>query len=172
MAKPNLTPPALSAEEIERFWIYVDRTPGQGPKGECWEWQAGRNKYGYGNFKPNHRGRTYRSSRLAFYLTNLRWPKHHTCHRCDNPPCVRPNHLFDGTNKDNIEDARDKGRLCVGSRSHAVKLAETDIIAIREAYKTTNVTQKTLAIHYGVAYSLISRIVRGQSWSHVKQPLV
>jgi hypothetical protein len=86
------------------FWQKVDTS------GDCWTWTGGRNSFGYGLTK--HDGHGIGAHRLAWILTNGSIPANLVvCHHCDNPPCVRPEHLFLGTQQDNIRDASRKGRL-------------------------------------------------------------
>lgn len=85
------------------FWQHVLFSDG------CWEWQAGKFTTGYGSYKD--RGKTRLAHRVAWFLWHGTWPTDFVCHPCDNPLCVRPDHLFEGTNQDNQLDARDKGRL-------------------------------------------------------------
>lgn len=120
MTKPNLTPPVLTPEQILKFWSYVDKSHGQGPQGTCWEWQGCRDG-GYGKISIGPRGsaRGYRTPRLSFFLEHGRWPEPNACHHCDNPPCVRPEHLFEGSARDNVLDAKEKGRLATGDKSGA-----------------------------------------------------
>ena len=92
----------MSAEE--RFWSRVDKS------GECWTWTGARTSYGYG--KVSVGGRLEGAHRVAWAMAYGPVPDGlHVCHRCDNPPCVRPDHLFLGTQVDNMADAREKGRL-------------------------------------------------------------
>lgn len=93
-----------------RFWSKVDR---RGPD-ECWEWQGTRYsdepRRNYGQFVAN--GRRHRAHRFAWELANGPMPAGlDACHRCDNPPCVNPGHIFPGTMTDNVVDAVAKGRI-------------------------------------------------------------
>lgn len=92
---------------VERFWSKVDRS------GDCWEWQASRSTHGYGFFGRD--GKVLYAHRVSYEITNGLIPKGpkrlHVCHHCDNPPCVRPDHLFLGTASDNLNDAYRKGRI-------------------------------------------------------------
>jgi hypothetical protein len=90
----------------ERFWSKVDRT------GDCWLWVAHRNAQGYGQFATGgHHGAQVSAHRFAWELTNGPVPDGmFVLHHCDNPPCVRPDHLFLGTQRDNVLDAWSKGR--------------------------------------------------------------
>ena len=104
----------------ERFWAKVQKSDG------CWLWTAYRNEKGYGRFDDGTI--THQAHRLAWALTN--GPVADgllVCHKCDNPPCCNPDHLFVGTQKDNMQDAKQKGRRADGdrmwSRLHPERLA-------------------------------------------------
>lgn len=89
-----------SAEE--RFWKKVNKTP------DCWEWIRCLSSYGYGKFALN--GESITAHRVAFYLEHGRFPEKFLLHKCDNRRCVRPSHLWEGTQADNMHDAIAKGR--------------------------------------------------------------
>jgi len=94
-------PPQPSFEDA--FWSKVDRT------GDCWIWQSSRFATGYG--RVTYQGKSAYSHRVSWTLTNGEIPNgFHVCHHCDNPPCVRPDHLFLGTPLDNMRDRDRKGR--------------------------------------------------------------
>jgi|SRR5579859_702881 len=103
--------PELYEHICLKFWSKVNR---QAPNG-CWEWTGIRNsytdlKYAYGHFEFRNQG--WIASRFAWLLIYDKIPKNKlVLHKCDNPPCVNPAHLFLGTNKDNSQDAKRKGRL-------------------------------------------------------------
>lgn len=94
----------------DRFWAKVNRGD------DCWEWAGGRNQgTGYGFFSV--RSRTIGAHRAAWEVANGPIPAGiDVLHRCDNPPCVRPDHLFLGTHRDNMRDMRAKGRWSNGDR--------------------------------------------------------
>lgn len=103
MATP--IPLDLSSGELQRFWSRVDR----GTPGECWLWRGNRIPQGYGQVM--FRGKNYRSHRIAWAITNQRdLGDLHACHACDNRGCCNPDHLWLGTNRDNVDDAVRKGR--------------------------------------------------------------
>lgn len=113
--EPRQTRVVLSAEEIARYWLRVDKRDPH----ECWPWTRGRTKAGYGQFYL--RGRREYAHRVGFLIANG-WLPAETLHSCDNPPCQNPAHLLDGTHVDNVMDMYAKGRARVGvfqrSRTH------------------------------------------------------
>jgi hypothetical protein len=104
----------------ERFWKYVDKdgpVPEHVPYlGQCWLWTAGRDKGGYGKFTVD--GGYIRAHRFSYEMVHGPVPddKPQVLHRCDNPSCVRPSHLWAGTNEDNTADKENKGRHFVAPR--------------------------------------------------------
>lgn len=119
------SPEALKA----RFWSKV-KTAGAG---ECWPWQAYQMKSGYGVFTLR-KGVFVTASRVALALTTPIPDGHVACHRCDNPPCCNPLHLFVGTQADNANDCQLKGRggrRDRGEASPSAKLTEEAVLRIR-----------------------------------------
>lgn len=101
--------PMLTESDLARFWSKVDKSPGHGPEGSCWVWTAGASK-GYGLFSMGAHD-SFRASRIMWRIASGDDPAPlSVLHRCDNPPCVNPDHLFLGTDKDNCRDAFSKGR--------------------------------------------------------------
>ncbi len=100
----------LDRSMINRFMSKVTLSDG------CWEWKAGKDAYGYGSFYLN--GKTKRAHRIAWHIANDQPPPAHlmVCHRCDNPSCVKPDHLFLGTALDNALDRNSKGRQAKGDK--------------------------------------------------------
>jgi len=96
----------LKQSTKDRFWKFVHET---NDHNQCWEWQGYKSVEGYGRFQIHNR--THTASKVAWTLTHGPVPEG-LCvlHRCDNPPCVNPNHLFLGTVKDNVSDMWEKGR--------------------------------------------------------------
>lgn len=162
-----------------RFWSRVKRGPG------CWEWQGQARVKGYGRLQIGSRKdgsrRKVLAHRLAYELTYGPIPKdgsyHGVCvlHSCDNPICVRPSHLFLGTNHDNVLDKMKKGRhprarpkkpaRMPKEQNPNARLSEHQIKEIRKRYARGGITQAELAKEYGVVQPHISRIVREISWS-------
>ena len=85
-------------------------------------------------------------------------------HRCDNPSCVRPSHLFLGTHADNATDAKSKGRLRSGERHQNSKLTWAKVEEIRALYATGEWKQRDLARRYGMSQGPIADIVTGKAW--------
>jgi hypothetical protein len=117
----------------ERFWPKVDKDA----DGGCWVWTASRNEQGYGCCGFN--GRTYTAHRLSYELARGPIPPGmHVLHRCDNPPCVNPEHLFVGDQSDNMRDMYGKGRGAnrQGELSGAAKLTESQVREIKQLIAT------------------------------------
>jgi hypothetical protein len=89
------------------------------------------------------------------------------CHRCDRPACVRPDHLFEGTQAMNTRDASDKGRMHPGERTGSSKLTERQVREIRSKYVPRRMSFAMLAKEYGVSYYAIWGIVNGKTWKHI-----
>lgn len=144
----------------DRFWSKVRRA---GPD-ECWEWIASLNQSGYGNFMLQRSNRM--AHRLSYMESNGEIPAGMlVCHRCDNPKCVNPAHLFLGTHADNMADRDRKGRRTPlrGGAVATSKLTEQQVIEIRRSQES----RRVLATRYGVDLSNISGIKRGKFWKHV-----
>lgn len=152
------------------FWSRVKKTEGDG----CWEWQDRLNIGGYGQC--TYQGRPYVTHRVAWMIEKGEIPKGMlVCHHCDNRKCVRIDHLFLGTYKDNTADMMRKGRHSKGDRSspksrargerhpHA-KLTEEQVREIRKS----NLPQKELCGIYGLHQTAISDIRLRKSWRHVE----
>lgn len=145
----------------DRLWAKTEK---RGPD-DCWEWQGWRHPFGHGQI-----GRGRRSDGLAYThvvaweITNGPVPAGaYVCHRCDNPACVNPGHLFLGDHAANMKDMLAKRRNSFGER-HATKLKDADVEAIRKALMA-GVTQQLLANQFGVSRSMIGMIGRHQRWA-------
>lgn len=154
---PYVEQPGIIPSLEARFWARVEKTD------DCWLWTGRQNAKGYGRvFTYSRRaGRTCREEmahRVSYQLAYGPIPDGLlVCHRCDNPPCIRPNHLFVGTNLDNVYDARAKLRL-------AKKLTPADVYAIRAACDRGE-THRSIADRYGLACGTVTKIKLRQRWS-------
>lgn len=147
----------------QRFWSKVNKCHDD----ECWEWMAYKTHQGYGRFTCN--GRVVGAHRLSYLLAYGAIPTSlQVLHRCDNPSCVNPKHLFVGTNADNVKDKMDKGRFRpnIGEHSGRSKLKESDIPIIREL-NSIGISLGKLSKHYGVTKQSIYAIVKRKTWQHV-----
>lgn len=130
-------------------------------EGACWLWNGRRDRIGYGVL--DYQNRTELAHRIAYTARIGPIPEGHVVrHTCDNPPCVNPEHLLLGTQRENMNDMTERFRF------HA-KLSEKQIQDIRKLFQV-GVTQTRIAEHFGVHQSQISRIVRGRAWIYVGDP--
>jgi len=132
---------------MKRFW---DKTIKR--ENGCIEWTACSN--GYGRFRIDRR--TEYAHIVAWKLHHGSWPSLFVCHSCDNPLCVNIERLFEGTAKENSEDAKAKGRPL--GRPDTFSLMERNMI--REFINTTKLTQRRVAGIFGVSKATISEITR------------
>jgi hypothetical protein len=141
----------------------------EGNPNECWEWKAGCDKDGYGEFWLKH-NKKVSAHRYIWELTFGEIPKG-LCvlHHCDNPKCCNPGHLFLGTLKDNMDDKVNKNRQAHNRGEHAggVKLTNKKVLEIRKLDSTNNYTQQQLADKFDVSVAQISRIINNKSWEQI-----
>lgn len=169
----------------ERFWAKVNKDgpiPTQCPElGPCWLWTASTTD-GYGQF-PLPRGHMQRAHRLAWLWLRGPIPEGlHACHTCDTPSCVNPDHLFLGTDQDNMDDASRKGRLPTGDQHYRKlwpelvlrgedapwsHLKEQDILAMRDAYSPGVVSYGMLGKQYGLSLWHVRDIIKRKIWKHI-----
>ncbi len=147
-----------------RFWQNVRKIDGGG-----WEWTGHRDEKGYGRMSMN--GRFCRVHRISLHLHSGFNIFDDLCvlHRCDNPWCVNPDHLFCGTNKDNSDDRDQKGRNVVmrGSSNGRAKIDEATALAIKRALATGTEQQKQIAKRFQTTEWIVRAIKKGICWGHV-----
>ena len=146
---------------MERFETKVKQTDG------CWEWTASKTHDGYGKF--GLAGRMQGAHRIAYELYVGTIPEG-LCvlHRCDNPGCCRPDHLFLGTKTDNARDCINKGRGAdrSGGKHGMAKLTEAQVLSIR-AKHNEGARNIDIAEEYGVSQNHISNVVLRRRWAHI-----
>jgi hypothetical protein len=143
----------------EAFWASFERS------GDCWVWPYATRGKGYGAVSLN--GVDGYAHRFAWTLTNGEIPAGlSVLHRCDNPPCGNPDHLFLGTLADNNRDMVSKGRQASGERARHARLTESEVIEIRRRHAAGE-RQYLLASEFGVTKPTIHRVVRGHAWKHL-----
>lgn len=156
----------MTDESWRRFWSKVDPTS---PFLGCWSWAACVNPAGYGILRWQQRAQL--AHRVAWSMLCGTIPDG-LCvlHRCDNPRCVNPAHLFLGTQAENVHDMDAKGRRVnrpvYGASHHNAKLTDAAVEQIR-ARRAVGQKQAQIAEAFGVAQVTISRIVTGRGWTHV-----
>lgn len=186
----------LDDKAIARFWAKVDRSGGPDA---CWPWTACVGPHGYGLFQSRSRT-TSRAHRVAYAMTHGNFDARlFVCHRCDNPPCCNPAHLWLGTTADNVADMVAKGRQATGdqcaarlyperlargdangSRKHPerlkrgedagqAKLLTAQVNEIIEAL-LGGASNVLLARRFGVHRSTIANIRHGRRWAHIPRP--
>jgi hypothetical protein len=150
---------------IARFWTYISSEPTSG----CWLWTGPVDAHGYGTLSSGGAvasgAKHLKAHRIAYStLKGAIGADLYVCHHCDNRLCVNPDHLFLGTNQDNLADMRRKGRHIKGRQCHQAKLSEAAVVHIRQATGT----HTAVAEQFGVSVATASRVRRGLWWKHVE----
>lgn len=157
----------------ERFMDKVSPEPMSG----CWLWTRFTHSFGYGCFWMN--GKTITSHRASWIIFRGEIPQGMSVlHRCDIPECVNPDHLFLGTQGDNVRDCVDKGRnkncaterpelICRGELQGSSKLTSEDVLYIRSHHDRKYGTSKRLGDMFGVTSAAISAIITRKNWRHI-----
>jgi hypothetical protein len=151
----------------ERFLAKVSQSSG------CWMWTAGRFERGYGAFQWQ-KGKVVKAHRAAWTLFKGEIPEGlFVCHKCDEPLCVNPEHLFLGTARDNSQDMIAKGRGKYpgptsppkGTQHHKAKLTEAEVLQIRAIGYSARMIDTANA--FGISEANVSSIVRKETWKHL-----
>lgn len=199
LQNPSKRPPGATdflVADRARFWRKVNKA---GPAasatlGACWIWTGCKNRRGYGAFQ--HSKRSLAAHRVSFVLAfGGNWPDLFVCHKCDNPPCCNPGHLFLGSALDNNLDMKRKGRCATGDKNgshrhpekrargnrngarlyperlsrgtarYNAKLTPDAVAEIRQSIQSKTSTHRVLARQYGVSPSAISAVANGRNWA-------
>ncbi|MBL7132878.1 MAG: HNH endonuclease [Phycisphaerae bacterium] len=152
-----------------RFWAKVDKS------GDCWNWTGATGSFGHGVVRIATV--LHKAHRVSWTWAKGPIPKGLcVCHHCDNPRCVRPDHLFLGTKQDNSTDMARKRRAGAvvhpermprGEASGAAKLTAESVRGIRRLYAVGAANQYELAARFGVSQPAIGMIVRRRNWRHI-----
>jgi hypothetical protein len=152
---------AVPIDERLRNWLH--------PEGECLVFIGPRTRDGYGKIAPS-RQTTLLAHRVAWETEHGPIPEGlQVLHSCDNPPCCLPEHLFLGTNDDNMADKKRKGRNPRGSANVKARLEEADIPAINRLLER-GINHCEIARLFGVSASTIDAIARGTNWAWLPCP--
>lgn len=146
--------------EVERFIEKINHNPENG----CWEWTASVSRDGYGFFSSNGKIRSAHRFSYEFFCGEI--PSNLlVLHKCDNPRCVKPSHLFLGTVKDNVRDMVEKKRQSHGSRHWNCRMGVEEIIFIRSRL---DLKLKEISEMFGISVKQASRIRRRDQWKHIE----
>jgi DNA-binding CsgD family transcriptional regulator len=134
----------------------------------CWEWTASLAGVGYGQLKlPLTRKQIY-AHRLSYLMHLGEIPEgQYVLHRCDNPKCVNPEHLWLGTQKDNLQDMKRKDRHLRGERNSSAVLTPSEVRSIRLLCSAGDLSQQRIAKMFGIQQMQVSRIHRRERWAHI-----
>jgi len=151
-------------KDIDRFWARVTVKTID----ECWPFDRGYGQSGYGKITLSDG--SYWTHRLAFTLTNGQ-PKANVCHSCDNPICCNPKHLFDGTQKENIEDCIKKNRQAKpeqkarkGTKNGRAKINWLYVWVIRDLWSTGEYSRTTLCEIFDIPRYTLNQVIRHETW--------
>jgi hypothetical protein len=143
---------------IARFWSKVNKTD------SCWLWIANTCRDGYGNITANKI--QYKAHRYSLMIHGAAVPKGSiVMHTCDNPSCVRPEHLIVATQRDNIKDKVNKNRQAKGESNALSKLTESTVLEIRSLYPTLSI--RKLSRKYNTCENNVRAIIKRETWKHI-----
>lgn len=136
----------------------------ENPDTGCWEWQYAINQWGYGTIQGWLAHRKMYSESCGDIPEGMM-----VLHHCDTPACINPEHLFLGTNADNMQDMKEKGRgrTTTGENKWSAKITEPDVVRIREMRWNEGMTNRAIAQVYPLSASQVSAIAHRKKWKHV-----
>ena len=159
----------LTKKQLNRFWSYVDKKSVE----ECWEWKSYKGAGNYGHFYLN--GKQIPAHRISWILENGPIPENDSndnricaCHKCDNPSCVNPNHLFLGTDLDNMKDRDRKGRRTPfspignknGNSTVSIETIKEIELLLKQGSKNVEIANQL-----DVSEALVSNVKHKNHWS-------
>jgi hypothetical protein len=151
------TIPNLSPLQLQHFWEKVQKTD------TCWLWTGARLANGYPVLTLYD---------IVYYAHRVSWCIHHgdpgnhqVLHRCDVPNCINPHHLFLGTQRDNMQDCKNKGRS--SQPPHKYKLTEAQVQTIKQIHAAGLMGYRLLGQAYNVDRTTIRNIIKGRRWKHI-----
>jgi hypothetical protein len=151
---------SMSLNDVVRFLEKVDRSS------DCWTWKGTMHSAGYGVFGVR-RGAQVKAHRAAYFIANDEIHGDQlVCHRCDNPRCVNPSHLFLGTFADNKADCVAKRRHGFGERNGRAKLTESSVREIR-ARRLLGESLRSISKAFGVSKPVVAQVCSRERWGHV-----
>ncbi len=146
----------LTLADKRHFWSLIDKSGGMDA---CWFWQAGHNKGGRPIYQNG--GKTYYAYRVSYFLkTGIKPGRLLICHECNNLKCCNPRHLYPGTQKKNMEQAAEDGRVRKHEKHPNRKLTWQQVKYIRESDETG----RELAKRFHVSEAQVSRIRNRRRW--------
>lgn len=157
--------PKLSSTQASKFWSHVTVAN----KKDCWPWLRAKLDSGYGVVGFNYK--TYLAHRIAYSLqNNVGVPyKKVVAHKCDNPTCCNPHHLFLTDQSGNLADMRSKnrGNQPIGSRIWSCRLTPKQVVAMRAEHVPWVISYAVLAKRYGVPRGTIQAVIERKSWKYL-----
>lgn len=155
----------IEIEHLDDLLARLAKRSRLNPETGCIEWTGALMHKGYGHI--NWRGKVYRTHRLSYAAVNGDIPEGmFVCHKCDNPKCMNPEHLFLGTYADNSADMAQKKRSTIGERNPMAKVNTATVQAIR-ILGNTGMFQKNIAEKFGISREAVGLILRGERWKHI-----
>jgi hypothetical protein len=143
-----------------RFQSKVNKTD------TCWLWTGNKLRGGYGLFKADKQRLAHR---VAWFYEHKSYPNGVLRHTCDNPSCVSPSHLLDGTQQDNMNDmkAKGRGRTPKGEDNGQSKLTNAQVIELRKEYASGSISSAKIAERLGMSQGCVYRMLKGQTYSSI-----